>query len=419
MQNDRNLFTDFTEVRKKISNGWRQLFGEPSDFNRLAYYKNPHSMLDELLVLFWIALLCATGLTMFYSAKYHISIFEAGKNQAWVTITIALMLLILGEGLKVFLAHRFLRAVFSAMFFKGLPDLILTVVMGILSFYTFMWSVDISTKGYALSTSKASKIEVLNKTGNYDTKKIDDDISSVKKSIENANKIKWHGVITGDAQEIIKRGNKTLNNLNHSRDIAVAAAQQKDAAFLSISNSAIDDNQVRLSDYGGKAEAVVAICLFLICLIERIHYRINKEAINKKEEKGNFLKLNSTANSSPITERSTIGFRRNSDVQKTVTTPITPVVTVTTAVTPVTTETVTTKNKEFEYGDKLIKGLKQAFNAELNNLKIGNGKSETILIRIKFKHEEFIKALDEIKCTPALKADIETWVKENIAQLLK
>lgn len=99
-----------------------------------------------------------------------------------------------------------------------------------------------------------------------------------------------------------------------------------------------------------------------------------------------------------VTEKSVI------TPQKTVVTPETPVVTV--------------SAPEFEFGDKLLKSLKQSFNAELNNLKTNNGKPNSIMERLITKSAEFDKAVREVKATPKLRTEICEWVGEFVQPLV-
>ena len=101
----------------------------------------------------------------------------------------------------------------------------------------------------------------------------------------------------------------------------------------------------------------------------------------------------------------------------------TPKTVVTTPKTVVTVEkTVTTvleaQNNEFTYGDELLKGFKQAFGAELNNIKVGNGKKESIMPRLIVKSAAFDKAVREVKATPKLRTEICEWVGDNVQPLI-
>lgn len=170
-----------------------------------------------------------------------------------------------------------------------------------------MWSVDISTKGYAIATSNKAKQDSLRKTGNYtaETQKIDEQIATVNQSIRNANATRWHGTITAEAQDNIFRSTKTLEKLNASRDKAIIAVQSKDSTFLELSGKEINQTEIRLSDYGGKAEWVVALAIFCICLCERIHYRQNKKEIDIVV-KGKFVQF--SPNTTPATQNANVVF---------------------------------------------------------------------------------------------------------------
>jgi hypothetical protein len=69
----------------------------------------------------------------------------------------------------------------------------------------------------------------------------------------------------------------------------------------------------------------------------------------------------------------------------------------------------------FEYGDRLIKALKQDFQRESNNLRQGNGVVETIVERIEDKQAEFDEVVRNrnVRITPKLKAQICRWLENE------
>lgn len=85
-------------------------------------------------------------------------------------------------------------------------------------------------------------------------------------------------------------------------------------------------------------------------------------------------------------------------------------------------KTVTTvsngNNNEFSYGDELLKSMKQMFSAELNNLKVGHGKTETIMTRLIAKSKEFDTAVRTVKATPKLRNQICEWVADNVQPVI-
>lgn len=85
-------------------------------------------------------------------------------------------------------------------------------------------------------------------------------------------------------------------------------------------------------------------------------------------------------------------------------------------------KTVTTvsnsNNNEFSYGDELLKSMKQMFSAELNNLKVGHGKTETIMTRLIAKSKEFDTAVCNVKATPKLRNQICEWVADNVQPVI-
>lgn len=77
-----------------------------------------------------------------------------------------------------------------------------------------------------------------------------------------------------------------------------------------------------------------------------------------------------------------------------------------------------TQNSEFTYGDELLKSMKQNFGAELNNLKTGHGKVESVMTRLIAKSKEFDTAIRTVKATPKLRNQICEWVLDNVQPVI-
>ena len=429
-----NLGTDISQAKKGISTFFKYIFGG-SDFNRLAYFNNPHSMLDEILYLLWIILAGATAFTIYYGIKYHSSIFTNNHTSASETQAITYGILVIGELIMIFFGHLFVRCVFSNLWYKGLPEAIFVICLGAVTFFTFQWSIGISTNGYSLTTANAEKKSELAKTGDYSkaTTLFDNQIADQQKTIEEGRKITWHGKLTWEGQQVIKRANQTIQQLNTQRQSAVNDTKARDEASLKLSDVNIGEAATRTSDYGGKAEILKIVCLFMLGLLEQISFRQNKKLIDKKDEEdqkdstnSKFYKLadrkEAVSSSSPI--RVMAGFKIPTVTNDIPT--VTPVITVTTAINDVTATkepdvvTVVTEknNPEFAHGDKLIRALKQGMSAEVNNLKIGNGKSESIISRLRRKHEQFIEVVETVKVSPELREEICAWAETTVKILL-
>ena len=341
---ERNLGTDISEAKKGISTFFKSIFGERSDFNRLAYYNNPHSVLDEILYLLWIVLGCATGFTIYYGIKYHSSIFTNELNTPFETKAITYGILIIGEIIMILLGHKFIKSVFNMLWFKGLPEAAFVICLGVVVYYGYKWSIGISTGGFSLTTSNAEKKSELAKTGDYTkaTTLFDNQIADQQKTIEEGRKITWHGKLTWEGQQVIKRANQTIQQLNTQRQSAVNDIKQHDDASLKLSDAKITEAAVRTSDYGGKAEMLKIFCLFMIGLIGEITYRQNKKLIEKKDEEeqkdsanSKFYKLadrkEAVSSSSPIRVMAGFKIPVTNDIPT-----VTPVITVTTAINDVT-----------------------------------------------------------------------------------
>ena len=66
-----------------------------------------------------------------------------------------------------------------------------------------------------------------------------------------------------------------------------------------------------------------------------------------------------------------------------------------------------------DYGDKVVKGMKQGFQLELSNLQKGNGVVESILDRIGKKQGEFDKIVRTQKIDPILRGSVTTWLYDE------
>ena len=422
---ERNLGTDISEAKKGLSKFSKAIFGEREDFNRLAYFNNPHSMLDGLLYLLWFVLAGSTAFTIYYGIKYHSTIFTSEHTSAFETQAITFGILVIGEIIMIFIGHKFVRTVFSMLWFKGLPEAVFVIALGAVTFFTFQWSIGISTNGYSLTTANAEKKSAFAKTGDYSasTSLLDKQLEDQQKTIQSARKITWHGKLTWEGQQVIKNANATIQKLSDQRQSAINDAKLRDSSFLSLSNVNITEAAIRTSDYGGKAEILKIFCLFMLGLIEQITYRQNKKQIEKKDdeeaEPKNFFKLgNNKSTAFAKTDRSPITFKDyNNSVETVVTNEqksvVTAVEAVVTAKTPV--DTVST---EFEQGDKLLRSIKSDFQKELNNLKVKHGNPDTIKKRIAEKLKEFNYALNTVTSTDHVRKEICAWVGREVVPLV-
>ena len=280
MNNSNNqLSNDIQAAKEGVKDFARSFLGERQEFDKLAYFRNPASMLDEVLLGLWALMYVALGFTVYYGCVYHLSIFEAADNPAWKSVIISLSIFCAGEIIKVHIGHRFVRSVFSGFFKQGLPQLVLVGLMGILTYCAFIWSVGISQKGYGLVTANKSKQDALSKTGDYTaaTAPFDAQIVSANETIKAGQKMAKRRNSEWEGLQMIKAGGKALADANAQRQSAIDLAKSQDDSFLKITGEKITATQLQQNEYGGIAEYVVMFCLLMIGLIEVIAFRENSK----------------------------------------------------------------------------------------------------------------------------------------------
>lgn len=273
---DGNILTQVRGWFRKASDGNRQ------NFSKVAYYRNPNSIVDETLIGLWIIAGFAIAFTVAYGGYYHYTIFKGGSGAASVGIIISFALFCVAEFLKVFLGLHFFRSVFSGLWFRSFAHLAFTAGVLALVLGAFMWSIGISSKGVgevngAIRTGellKSSPFDPTPLSASYDAQ-----IADAERSIRDAAKMRWKGNITVDGQRIIKRNTDLKNSLSAQKASLIEKASAVHDSTLLVQKSLIRETALRINDYGGKAEYMLAICLLLIALAEVIAYRNNRKQL--------------------------------------------------------------------------------------------------------------------------------------------
>lgn len=310
MSNEKNqsLAQDIAGIKGWLGDFFGQLSGGKGDsdeYAKVAYFDNPNSIWDEVLKLSWFALAVATGFTAYYGYRYHYAIFKNGGGNEWEALAVSLVIFALGEILKVFLGHRFFRAIFSGAIKKGLAQLVLTICLGIIFWRAMVWSIEISANGYGLVNANAATQAAIQTQTDYSalTKDIDAQIAVINGNAKLGASVTWKGKITEDGQEIMKRNAKAVAPLLSQREAIIANAIQRDSMLLAQKSVSIGQTMHRQNDYGGKAEWSVCFFLFMIGLLEYVNYRNNKSQVKESvaEEKPNLFKRWFSLPQRPIT----------------------------------------------------------------------------------------------------------------------
>jgi len=139
---NKNVMTHLRSLMSKMATG-------RSDFERIAYYRNPNSLLDEFLLGLIGLLIITILITAGFGIYFHFHIFTSAFGWAWLGVAASLVLFIVAEIVKIWFGLNFVRAVLSGTFWKSLHHLAFITGIALLVFFAFRWSIGISTKAIA------------------------------------------------------------------------------------------------------------------------------------------------------------------------------------------------------------------------------------------------------------------------------
>lgn len=262
--------------------GWfrRRSEGNRTDFSKIAYYRNPHSILDETLIGLWIIAAFCIAFTVAYSGYYHYHIFQGGTGVAVVGVVVSFALFCIAEFLKVFLGLHLIRSILSGLWFKSIFHLAFTAGIGALVVGAFWWSIGISAKGVGQVNQALNQGELF-KGNPFDPAPLsatyDAQIADAEKSIRDASRMRWKGSITVEGQRIVKKNTDLKARLAADKQTMLETASARHDSTLAVQSTLIKETALRINDYGGKAEYTLAIILLLIGLGEVISYRKNRK----------------------------------------------------------------------------------------------------------------------------------------------
>lgn len=253
--------------------------GARANLQKLAYQRDPDSLLDELLLGMWALLGVAMLFTISFGLYYHYSILQNAFGIGFVSVVGSLLVFIVLEIAKVFFGLHFCRAFLSMLWWKSLYRFLFTAGLAAIVVVAFLWSINISTKGVA-EVNRTLKTSTLFAADEFTPPPyiadIDAQIAELGKAKEAGAKSTWKGRTTQHGIAVIRENTELQAQLVQQRETLLAAAMARHDSIQTIRLSEIRTSSNMLTDYGGKAEYATALLLVLIVLLEFINYEKNK-----------------------------------------------------------------------------------------------------------------------------------------------
>lgn len=299
----RNIMDDFRDAKSSIINGYR------SNLLKYAYQRNPDSILDETLLGIWALMVVSMLFTIGFGAYFHWQMFQSAFNVGLVSVFGSFLVFIVLEITKVFFGLVCVRGLFSGLTFRSFHRFAFMVLVGLVSVFAFRWSIDISTKGIAQVNSYVKQTELTNTsvfTPPPSIAALDAQIAALETSKKAGAKATWKGRTTQQGLSVISDNTALQAKLVEQRNAEMLAARAAFDEAQGLAKNQIAATATLLTDYGGKAEWVQVICIFLIVLFEIINWSINKPTGPTQPQ---YKDLTQLATQSPY-RGNTIGFRQ-------------------------------------------------------------------------------------------------------------
>ena len=262
--------------------GWFSRWAEGNRRNlfKLAYRRDPDSIMDELLIGFWIVLFLAVIVTTSFGFFYHYQIFKSLSGTATVGVMASFLFLIVVEFCKVFFGLHFARAFFNMLWFKSWYRLLFTVGVGAIVVGAFHWSIFISTKGISQINNSLKSGEIYKAAAFAPPSSIDEidrQLSELDKAKEAGAKATWRGRTTQGGIDVIKSNTELQRTLLEQRALILETERSRHDSLTVTMVAEAAATSTLLTDYGGKAEYITMLLIVLIVLFEVIIYDKNKE----------------------------------------------------------------------------------------------------------------------------------------------
>lgn len=382
----------------KSINQWKIFQNRNSEYARIAYFDNPHSIMDNVARVSLLVLYALTCYILLTGGIYHYEIFQTAMGKGAISIILSLGFFVVIEILKIFFGTYLLRGLLTGDAGESKIHMTTYIILFLVSVFGFWWSWNISTDAAPTLNSVIKIAE--GKSRHYDSsevKSITLDIAAIDAQIGTANASekegfsnRYHGVVTQNGQNIAKTAANTRNKLTDQRTALLARLNDEKDRIRTSNNAQMSAASTQLSQYGGFAEILQIVFLLLTCLCEAISYMKNKKDmeagkipnIAKKPGIGyqDLLKdAPQNRRQAPAEdERKPIGFK--------IPTPsVLAIPVITTDKTVITDEIDTISVNDKLILDALRKGV-QELNSECGNYESKNGNRDTIIKRIREKH---------------------------------
>lgn len=270
---NRNIMDEFRDAKNGLINGYR------ANLLKYAYQRNPDSILDETLLGIWALMGVSILFTVGFGAYYHWAMFQSAFEVGIISVVGSFLVFIVLEITKIFFGLVCIRGLFSGLTFRSFHRLAFMVLVGFVSFFAFRWSIDISTKGIAQVNSYLKQTELTESTSFVPPPSIaalDAQIAALESSKKAGAKATWKGRTTQQGLGVIADNTALQSKLVEQREKEMAAARAAFEESQNLEKTQIAATATLLTDYGGKAEIVQIVCLFLIVLFEIINWQKNK-----------------------------------------------------------------------------------------------------------------------------------------------
>lgn len=268
-----NLMEDLSMRLNRVTEGARK------NLQKLAYQRDPDSLLDEALIGMWLLLIIAMAFTVAFGAYYHYQILQNAFGVGMISVAGSFLVFIVLEIAKVFFGLHFCRAFLSMLWWRSLYRFLFTCGIGFIVVMAFMWSIKISTKGVAevnQNLKSAAIFESQEFSPPPTIADIDARIAELDQAKQAGARSTWKGRTTQKGIEVIQSNTELQKNLLSQRETLMAAAMAQHDSIQAIRLLEVRNSANMLTDYGGKAEYATMLLLFLIVILELINYEKNK-----------------------------------------------------------------------------------------------------------------------------------------------
>lgn len=314
---------------------WKVFQNRNSDFKKIAYFDNPHSIMDNVARVSLIILYALTAYILLTGGIYHYEIFQTSMGNGAISIILSLGFFAVIEVLKVFFGTYFMRGILSGDAGETKVHMTTYGILLCVCIFGFWWSWNISTDAaptlnkiinLAEGKSRHNDSTELKAIG-ADLALLDAQISDVNASEKTGFSVRYKGVVTQKGQDIARTAATTRATLTSQRSEILSRYNTEKDRLRTATDAQMGAASTQLSQYGGFAEVLQIVFLLLTALCEAISYmKTKKDIADGKIQKpikkpvgfqdllSPYAQNNTTSNtphSEQPTERQPIGFRIN------------------------------------------------------------------------------------------------------------